>query len=138
MKRGEFYYNKYNQYASKVICVDTQKVTLITKDKVTDVVKLEHFDKNWVKINSVYAYFDLICNAFKSYKIKCEGSYYKGSISVVTSKNISSLTFTVSGNSLAVSPTGEFTFLLDLFKTDRITFLLEDAEDAIQTIASLV
>ena len=130
MKVGEFYYNRFNHYASKVISVSTDIVMLKNEQDVTDVVKIERFNMNWKPIHVVAELYDYIIESFPKSKIKCVQTYSPMGIIIVGTKE-KQVTFSVFDNSIQIRHTD------NVLQDVPDLFLIDDAEDVIDIIASL-
>lgn len=130
MKVGEFYYNRFNHYVSKVISVSTDIVMLKNEQDVTDVVKIERFNMNWKPIHVVAELYDYIVESFPKSKIKCVSTYSPMGIIIVGTKE-KQVTFSVFDNSIQIRHTD------NVLQDVPDLFLIDDAEDVIDIIASL-
>lgn len=129
MKVGEYYFNKFNKYVEKVTKIG-QTVKLQSITGIESTIKLEYFNDNYVKCNSIYQYRDTIATLFKRGKVE----YFADGIKVDIDDE--RIIFSIEDDNLKVDITDEVKEALGL-EYNVTRFLLTDAFEVINTIADL-
>ena len=129
MRKGEYYFNKFNKYVEQITKVG-QTVELQNIMGVTSIIKLEHFNDNYVKCNSIYEYKNTIAEKFKRGKVQ----YFADGIKVDIDDE--RIIFSIEDKDLKVYMTDEVKDALNL-EYNITRFLLRDIFEVINTIADL-
>lgn len=130
MKVGEFYRNRFNKYVSQITKVGRNEIELVTLHSNTpEKIKREHFDNNYEEIVTVYQFEKDIREAFSFGEVKLMGD------TIQVNVDDSRIEFSIT-NQLKVYFSDDIKEAVDS-ETNIMYFLLEDAFDVINMLASL-
>lgn len=126
MEIGEVYYNKFNRYYGTVVDITDKYVSLETQSGVRDLIRRDRFDLNWVKKdNTMKKYADLVRDYFPNHNVSVSNKSIK--VKDLVKFDIDDDFIYVSGNDSIKSIIGDYT-----------TFVLDDIEEVLELVASLI
>ena len=129
MKKGEFYFHKFNKYVEQVTKVGSV-IEMQNIMGVKSTIKAEHFNDNYKKCNSIYEYKNTIAERFKRGTIQ----YFADGIKVDIDDE--RIIFSIDEDNLKIDVTDEVKDALNL-EYNITMFLVRDIFEVINTIADL-